>query len=153
MEVAEKICIIPHRERVQQWANLGEPKERRDLREDGTERLDQRSDVSHIALRPSLPWASLPDRWGRIHQLGDGSDLQCVCPRCWSIYHLTQVRLSHHIDRCGRGSNVCNSELRRVSPSRLIVAAVVVAAAATIVVGRGGLLGICGECGKATATE
>ena len=87
--------------------------------------------------------------------MGGGNDLWCVCPRCWRIYYLTQAKLSHHSDRCGRGSNVCNSGLRRVPSLRVIVivAVVVIAAAATIVVGSGGLLGECRVCGKVIATK
>ena len=36
MEVAEKIRAVPPWELVRRWENLGEPEERRHLREDGT---------------------------------------------------------------------------------------------------------------------
>ena len=94
---------------------------------------------------------SLPDRCGRIDRSNSCCDLWSGrCPRCRCVHYLNRTRLSHHVDGCGRGVDVCNDDSRRIpSPRVVVVVAVVVVgvvAAATVAIARGGgLLGQRGE--------
>ena len=98
IETAKEAYVVPMQKGTWRWMNLGKHQGRRHLGRDDTQRFYQRGIVARCMRRPSLPLASLPDQWSRIHWLGGGSDVWCVCPMCWSIYHLTRTRLSHYID-------------------------------------------------------
>ena len=64
------------------------------------------------------PWPlrlCLPDRCGRIHQLGSGGDLwRGGCSRCWCIDYLMWGRLNRQLNKHRRKVDVGNSRLWRV---------------------------------------
>ena len=62
---------------------------------------------------------------------------------------MIRTRLTHHSNRCSRGSTKCNGRLGRIPPPGVVVIVVfvVVVAATAVVVVRGG------ERGKATAAK
>ena len=125
MVTAEEVRFIPHGKWIRRWANLGELKERHHLGQDGTQWLNERREVALVGARPSRSRAlSLPNRCGRVNQLGGGCDLWSGwCPRCRGVHYLIQAKLSHHIHRHSGGSDVCDGCLGRI-PSPGVVAVV-----------------------------
>ena len=145
METTIEVRVVPMRKGTRRWMNLRKPQERRYLGKDDTQRFNQRSIVARSAWRPSLPLASLPNRWGRIHWLGNCGDLWYGrCPRCWCVYYLIRGRPNRQLNWHERGVDVGNSRFRRVLLLRMVAgatAAVVAAGAADRC-----LLGKCREC-------